>query len=59
MARGEKADLVDEGRAQEDRIAQLEVPQRYEHWDHPQFFGDNIRFLCRRLSPPAGNQAVR
>jgi glyoxylase-like metal-dependent hydrolase (beta-lactamase superfamily II) len=43
--------LVNEGSLHDDKIRELKVAERYEHWYFPQFFQTNIRFLCQRLNP--------
>jgi cyclase len=44
--------LVAAGTIQDDRLAELKMPEKYAHWQYPQFFLDNMRFLCERLKSP-------
>jgi len=41
--------LVDSGDTTEDRFAPLKIAERFAHWQLPNFYETNIRFLCRRL----------
>jgi cyclase len=48
--------LVDKGNAYEDKITELKIAERYVHWQQPQFYQANIRFLCERMSSPNGGK---
>jgi len=50
--------LVKEGSDYEDRIAELKVAESYKHWQLPQFFQANIRFLCQRLTSASGDKSI-
>jgi cyclase len=44
--------LVETGTANEDRIKELRIPHKFDHWQMSQFYRTNIKFICKRLSPP-------
>jgi cyclase len=48
--------LVEEGNETEARITELRIAERYQHWQLPQFFQSNIRFLCKYLDPKKKDQ---
>jgi glyoxylase-like metal-dependent hydrolase (beta-lactamase superfamily II) len=50
--------LVNEGSAQDDKIKELKVAERYQHWRFPRFFQSNVRCLCQRLSPASGDNTT-
>jgi hypothetical protein len=48
--------LVETGNANEDKIKELEIAETYRHWQQPQFYRTNIRFLCDRLGSINGDK---
>jgi len=42
--------LVEEGKADMDRIAQEKVPERFAHWELSRFFHLNLKSLCKKIS---------
>jgi hypothetical protein len=40
--------LVEQGGELEERLATLEIPQKYRAWKFPRFYQSNLRFLCQR-----------
>lgn len=42
--------LVARGDTNADKITALGIPDRYQHWQVPQFYSANIRFLCERAA---------
>lgn len=41
--------LNNEGGARDESLGKLIIDEQYQHWQLPQFFDSNIRFLCERL----------
>ena len=48
--------LVQAGDIDEATIKELEVAQRYQHWQQTQFYQANMDFLCKRLSSENSDQ---
>jgi cyclase len=44
--------LLETGNANEDGIKELKIPHEFENWQMSQFYRTNIKFICKRLSPP-------
>ena len=51
--------LVREGNANSDRLTELAVAERYQHWQLPRFFQANIGFLCQRLNSTNEKESTR
>jgi cyclase len=47
--------LVGNGNEIKDKVAELKVHERYQDWQHPQFYPININFLCERLRSEKGS----
>lgn len=47
--------INDEGGVRAESLTQLKIDERFNHWQFPQFFYSNIRFLCERLSGESMN----
>jgi len=48
--------LVEIGNVNEEVIKELEIPEKYQNWQVPQFYQTNISFLCERLSSVNGDK---
>jgi cyclase len=51
--------LVEKGDTDADKITALRIPERYQHWQQPQFYPINIRFLCERVSSANRDRQAR
>jgi glyoxylase-like metal-dependent hydrolase (beta-lactamase superfamily II) len=50
--------LVERGDRSEDRIKDLKIPEPFQAWGMPRFYGANIGFLCERLESAHSDKQV-
>lgn len=48
--------LVETGNVSEDRINAIEIAEMYQHWQQPQFYRSNLRFICKQLISGNGDK---
>jgi glyoxylase-like metal-dependent hydrolase (beta-lactamase superfamily II) len=53
------AKLVEEGDTSADRLAEIEVPDRYGQWQQSMFYQTNIGFLCQLLTDASADEVGR
>lgn len=51
------AKLVKEGSTGTETLAEVEIPERYRHWQQPMFFRANLGFFCQLLNGEKANKA--
>jgi cyclase len=44
--------LLNAGNANEDGVKELKIPHEFDQWQMSQFYRTNLKFICKRLSPP-------
>lgn len=50
--------LLETGEADEDRIKELKIAEKQQHWQVPQFYRTNISFLCQYMRSTNSNKQV-